>query len=152
MIKVIDDGIEITLQGNQSNPLFLFSLLLVAMAMVTAVIAMTLPVKVTIGALFVLAVFIFMFNIYKNHHGKRSYFATGRLVLKERHFLIGAHSVKLTQHAELLLIDGGLVIKDAGRVWHFSGFETDKESQIAKSVLEGKRLEKKACAIRLAEP
>ena len=56
---------------------------------------------------------------------------------------------KLTDDVQITLTDGILIIKDIGRSWYISGFESDKECHVAKSVLEGKALEKKEKAIRI---
>lgn len=63
MLKVIDDSVQITLMGKDKNPLFLVSLVLVICAVLVAIIAMTMSIRITIGAMFIFACLIFGFNI-----------------------------------------------------------------------------------------
>lgn len=149
MLKVIDGGVQITLTGKDKNPLFIISMLLIILALIVAVIAMTMSIRITIGALFVFACLIFAFNIYKNKMSNQSFISTGQLIIKNRHFISGGHAVKLSNDAKIEIINQTLIINDLGRVWHIVGFEQDKEIHVAKSVLEGKPLEKKERAIRL---
>lgn len=149
MLKVIDDGITITLTGKAKNPLLLWSSALVILAVGLAVVAMTMPIRITIGAMFGFAVLIFIFNIYKNKLKNHSFINQGQLTIKNRHFISNGHSVKLSDNATITIAQHKLIIDDLGRVWHIFGFEQDKELHIAKSVLEGKALEKRERAIRL---
>lgn len=149
MLKVVDDGVQITLMGKNKNPLFVMSVLLMILAVAVAIIAITMPIRTTIGALFVFACLIFAFNIYKNKLSHQTFINAGQLIIKNRHFIGGGHSVKLSNHAKIEMVNHTLIINDLGRVWHIAGFEQDKEIQVAKSVLEGKALEKKERAIRL---
>lgn len=149
MLKVVDDGVVITLAGKDKNPLFMMSLVLVILAIGVAVIAMTMSVEITIGSFFVLACLIFGFNLYKNKLKNHGFISTGNITIKNRQFIGGGQSVKLSSDAQISLANDTLIIKDLGRVWQISGFEMDKEIHIAKSVLEGKALEKRERAIRL---
>ncbi|MBE9579683.1 MULTISPECIES: hypothetical protein [Moraxella] len=149
MLKVIDDGVSITLNGTESNPVFIMAGVLVALAVCVAVVAMTAPVEITIGVMAVFAVLIFGFNIYKNRLKYQSRVATGVIIIKNRAFIAQGQNVKLSDNARIELINDALVITDLGRSWHILGFDNDKERQVAKSVLEGKALEKREQAIRI---
>ena len=61
MLKVIDDGVLITLNGTPKNTLYWFSLGLLALAVVVAVVAMVAPVQITIGFMAVFAVGFMVF-------------------------------------------------------------------------------------------
>lgn len=149
MLKVIDDGVSITLNGTESNPVFIMAGVLVALAVGVAVVAMTAPVEITIGVMAVFAVLIFGFNIYKNRLKDQSRIATGVIIIKNRAFIAQGQNVKLSENARIELINDTLVITDLGRSWHILGFDNDKERHVAKSVLEGKALEKREQAIRI---
>lgn len=149
MLKIIDDGVVITLTGNNKNPLLLWSSALLVLAVGLAVVAMTMPIRITIGAMFVFAVLIFFFNMYKNKLNNHGFIGAGQLTIKNRHFIGDGHSVKLSNHAKIEMVNHTLIINDLGRVWHIAGFEQDKELHIAKAILEGKTPEKRERAIRL---
>lgn len=149
MLKVIDDGVSITLNGTESNPVFIMAGVLVVLAICVAVVAMTAPVQITIGVMAVFAVLIFGFNIYKNRLKYQSRVATGVIIIKNRAFIAQGQNVKLSENARIELINDTLVITDLGRSWHILGFDNDKERHVAKSVLEGKALEKREQAIRI---
>ncbi|STZ07259.1 Uncharacterised protein [Moraxella caprae] len=149
MLKVIDDGVSITLNGTESNPVFVMAGVLVVLAICVAVVAMTAPVQITIGMMAVFAVLIFGFNIYKNRLKYQSRIATGVIIIKNRAFIAQGQNVKLSENACIELINDTLVITDLGRSWHILGFDNDKERHVAKSVLEGKALEKREQAIRI---
>lgn len=149
MLKVIDDGVSITLNGTESNPVFIMAGVLVVLAICVAVVAMTAPVQIAIGVMAVFAVLIFGFNIYKNRLKYQSRIATGVIIIKNRAFIAQGQNVKLSENARIELINDTLVITDLGRSWHILGFDNDKERHVAKSVLEGKALEKREQAIRI---
>lgn len=149
MLKVIDDGVLITLNGTPKNTLYWFSLGLLVLAVVVAVVAMVAPVQITIGFMAVFAVLIFIFNLYKNRQKYQSDIVSGQIVIKNRAFVFEGRTIKLSEQAYIHLTDSKLIIKDLGRVWHISGFDDVKECHVAQSVLEGKALEKQERAIRI---
>lgn len=149
MLKVIDDGVSITLSGTDTNPIFVMAGVLVVLAVVVAVVAMMASVKVTIATMAVFAVLIFSFNVYKNRLKYQSRIATGVIIIKNRVFITQGHTVKLSENASIELINDALVITDLGRSWHVLGFDDDKERHVAKSVLEGRVLQKQEQAIRI---
>ena len=149
MLKVVDDGVVIQLSGVQTNPLLIPAAMLVVVALIVAIIAMTMPVKATIGAMAVLAVLIFVFNRYKQRYQYEKTIATGQITVKNRHFISAGHAVKLSNDATIIVRHHTLTIKDLGRVWHITGFDNEKECLIAQSVLEGKALQKREQPIRI---
>lgn len=149
MLKVVDNGVAITLTGKESNPLFVMAGTLVVLAIIVAVVAMVAPVEITIGAMAVLAVLIFVFNVYKNRQQTQSHIKSGQIVCKNRTLIAGGHTVKLSTDAKIELMGDKLVVQDLGRSWHIGGFEDDKERHVAKSVLEGQALQKRERAIRI---
>lgn len=149
MLRVVDGGVSITLNGKDTNPLFVMAGVLVALAVCVAVVAMIAPVEVTIGVMALLAVLIFVFNVYKNRLQTQSHIKSGQITIKNRTLIAGGQTVRLTPDATIELVGKTLLIKDLGRSWHIGGFEDDKERHVAKSVLEGKALEKREQAIRL---
>ncbi|MDO4897154.1 MAG: hypothetical protein Q3971_07310 [Moraxella sp.] len=149
MLRVVDGGVSITLNGKDANPLFVMAGVLVALAVCVAVVAMIAPTEVTIGVMTLLAVLIFVFNVYKNRLQTQSHINSGQITIKNRAFIAGGQTVRLTPNATIELVGKTLLIKDLGRSWHIGGFDDDKERHVAKSVLEGKALEKREQAIRL---
>lgn len=149
MLKVIDDGVQITLTGKHKNPLLLYSSVLVVLAVVVAFVAALAPVRITLAVMFAFAGLVLLFNLYKNKLSTHSFISAGNLIVKSRHFISDGHSVKLSNDAVIKLSNQDLIIHDLGRVWHISGFAQIRELEIAKSVLEGKALEKRERAIRL---
>lgn len=149
MLKVIDDGVTITLTGKTKNPLLVASFVLVVLAVGVLIIAMTAQTRTTISVMFGFAILIFIFNIYKNKLTNHGFISQGQLTIKNRHFISNGHSVKLSDNATISITEQKLIVDDLGRVWHIWGFESDKELHVAKSVLEGKTPEKRERAIRL---
>ena len=149
MLKVIDEGVQITLTGKAKDPLFMLSFVLLGVAILVGVSAMMLPTKATLSIFFVFAVLVFGFNAYKRRLATQTFIATGSLTVKNRHFIGGAHAIKLSENAKIDIVGESLVIDDLGRKWHLSGFDDVKEIHVAKSVLEGKALEKQERAIRM---
>lgn len=149
MLKVIDDGVIITLNGTDKNPLFVMSVVLVGCAMAVAVIAMTMSVDVTIGAMAVFAVMIFIFNLYKNRLSTQITITSGNITIKKRHFITAQHSVRLSDNAVISLSDDVLTVADLGRVWRITGCDDVKEIHVAKAVLEGQTPQKQERAIRI---
>lgn len=150
MLKVLDDGVQIVLVGKSKNPLWVMSIWLVVVAVAVAVVAMTMPVDITIGVMFIFALLIFTFNHYKDKLSSYAYISTGELIIKSHHFITNGHSVKLSATVNIDILGGTLQIKDRGRVWHISGFGDEKELSVAKSVLEGRLLQTRERAIKLA--
>lgn len=149
MLKVVDDGVSITLTGQDKNPLFVMASVLVILAVGVAVVAMTMPVEMTIGVMAVFAVLVFGFNLYKNRRQYQHHISNGQIIIKNHAFTINGQNIKLTHDAKIIMANDTLIISDLGRSWHISGFEAPQECTVAKSVLEGKPLQKNERAIRI---
>ncbi len=149
MLKVLEDGVQITLHGKDKNPLFLFSSVLVVCAILVAIIAMTSPIQTTLLAFFGLACLIFGFNIYKHKLSKQVVITTGTVVIKNNQIALQNQTIKLTQDAQISICDDSLNIEDLGRKWVFVGFENQKELEIVQCVLQGRMLQKRVKTIRL---
>lgn len=149
MLKVIDDGVVIELNGTDKNPMFWLSFGLIALALGVAFIAATMPVEVAMGSMALFAVLVFGFNILKNKQKTHSHITSGKLTVKRLEFVGGGEAVKLSENASISTTKDTLVVADLGRVWHISGFDSQKELLVAQSVLEGKPLQKREQAIRL---
>ncbi|UNU73712.1 hypothetical protein LU293_02030 [Moraxella nasovis] len=149
MLKVIDDGVEIALHGKQSNSLFWVSIVLVVLALIVAVVAMTQKVQITIGMMAVFAVVIFIFNTIKAKAKSRLSITSGHLVLKNQSFCCGHHAVQLSPTAQIIVANDTLIIKDKDKTWQISGFEHEKELMVAQSVLMGKDIAKQQKTIKM---
>lgn len=149
MLKVLEDGVEITLNGKDKNPLFLFSSVLVICAILVAVIAMVAPVEMTLLAFFGLACLILGFNIYKNKLSKQMLISTGVLTIKNQELQFLGRKILLSKNAQIIMLDESLTVMDLDKTWVFSGFDSQKELEVAHCVLQGKMLQKQAKSIRL---
>lgn len=149
MLKVLEDGVEITLNGKDKNPLFLFSSILVICAILVAVVAMVAPVEMTLLAFFGLACLILGFNIYKNKLSKQMLISTGVLTIKNQELQFLGRKILLSKNAQIIMLDENLTIMDLDKTWVFSGFDSQKELEVAHCVLQGKMLQKQAKSIRL---
>ena len=151
MLTVNDDGVSIQLSGQGSDPLFWWSVGLLVLGIIVAVICFTLPVEYAIGSLFVFAVAMFGFNI-KHHQAKRRHvFGVGELRLAPKRFAIDDKSLTLSETAEVSIDGVWLIIKDRGLEYHFTGFADEREIQVAKQVLQGKSIQSRAVSIRMAD-
>lgn len=149
MLKVLEDGVEITLNGKDKNPLFLFSSILVICAILVAVVAMVAPVEMTLLAFFGLACLILGFNIYKNKLSKQMLISTGVLTIKNQELQFLGRKILLSKNAQIIMLDESLTVMDLDKTWVFSGFDSQKELEVAHCVLQGKMLQKQAKSIRL---
>lgn len=149
MLKVIDDGVVITLNGTDTNPVFIMAGILVVLAIGVLIVAMVAPVEITIGVMTLFAMLIFGFNVYKNRRQYQSHIKSGQIIIKNHTLIANGQTDKLTHDAIIDVIDKTLVIKDVGRSWYISGFDDAKEIHVAKSILEGQALQKREQAIRI---
>ena len=151
MLTVNDDGVSIRLIGQGSDPLFWWSVGLLVLGIIVAVICFTLPVEYAIGSLFVFAVAMFGFNIKRHQAKRRHVFGVGELRLTPKRFAIDDKSLTLSETAEVSIDGVWLIIKDRGLEYHFTGFADEREIQVAKQVLQGKSIQSRAASIRMAD-
>lgn len=149
MIKVIDDGVQITLMGQNKDTLFLWSIAMLICAVVVAVICFTLPVPYAIASLAIWAVLMYFFNQKKHAAKSQKYHTQGLLVLKSHHIIINDMSIKLTKQAQIISENRCLIVRDGGVSHYFEGFDDQREIEVAKAVLGGQRIVKQAKSIKM---
>lgn len=149
MLTVNDDGVSIQLSGQGGDPLFWWSVGLLVLGMIVAVVCFTMPVEYAIGSLFVFAVAMFGFNIKRHRAKRRHVFGVGELRLTPKRFVIDDKSLTLSETAEVIINGAWLIIKDRGLEYHFSGFADEREMSIAKAVLDGQSVAKKNAVIKM---
>ncbi len=149
MLTVNDDGVSIRLTGQGGDPLFWWSVGLLVLGIVVAVICFTMPVEYAIGSLFVFAVAMFGFNIKRHQAKRRHVFGVGELKLTPKRFMIDDKSLTLSESAQVDIDGVWLIVKDRGIEYHFSGFADEREMSIAKAVLDGQSVAKKNAVIKM---
>ncbi len=149
MLTVNDDGVSIRLTGQGGDPLFWWSVGLLVLGIVVAVICFTMPVEYAIGSLFVFAVAMFGFNIKRHQAKRRHVFGVGELRLKPKRFMIDDKSLTLSESAQVDINGVWLIVKDRGLEYHFTGFADEREISIAKAVLDGQSVAKKNAVIKM---
>ncbi|WP_294032914.1 hypothetical protein [uncultured Moraxella sp.] len=149
MLTVNDDGVSIRLTGQGGDPLFWWSVGLLVLGIVVAVICFTMPVEYAIGSLFVFAVAMFGFNIKRHQAKRRHVFGVGELRLTPKRFMIDDKSLTLSESAQVDINGVWLIVKDRGLEYHFSGFADEREMSIAKAVLDGQSVAKKNAVIKM---
>lgn len=149
MLTVNDDGVSIRLTGQGGDPLFWWSVGLLVLGIVVAVICFTMPVEYAIGSLFVFAVAMFGFNIKRHQAKRRHVFGVGELRLTPKRFMIDDKSLTLSESAQVDINGVWLIVKDRGIEYHFSGFADEREMSIAKAVLDGQSVAKKNAVIKM---
>ena len=151
MLTVNEDGVSIQLSGQGGDPLFWWSVGLLVLGIIVAVICFTLPVEYAIGSLFVFAVAMFGFNIKRHQAKRRHVFGVGELQLTPKRFMIDDKSLTLSESAQVDINGAWLIIKDRGLEYHFTGFADEREIQVAKQVLQGKSIQSRKVNIRMAD-
>lgn len=151
MLKIHDDALHIELNGKHSDPLFWWSLLLLMLGVLVAVICFILPTTYAVGALFVFAVAVFFFNIKKQQAKSCRKLSVGTLIVKPSFFDMKElpMPVRLGEQASIQNEQGVLIIKDGGREYRLSGFENDQEIHIVQAVLQGRGIATRHANIRM---
>lgn len=151
MLIVEDDGVIITLNGKVKDSLFWWSMILLLLGVLVAIICLIAPVFYAIGALALFAVVVFVFNIQRQKAKTCHMFSQGRLKITPKHFEIHNKSLTLSASATISAKDNEMTIVDRGIEYHFTGFADDREINIAKQVLLGKSIKTNAVAVTLAK-
>lgn len=151
MLIVEDDGVIITLNGQVKDPLFWWSMILLLLGVLVAIICLIAPVFYAIGALALFAVVVFVFNIQRQKAKTCHMFSQGRLKITPKRFEIHNKSLTLSASATISAKDNKMTIVDRGIEYHFTGFADDREINIAKQVLLGKSIKTNAVAVTLAK-
>lgn len=151
MLIVEDDGVIITLNGKEQDPLFWWSMILLLLGVLVAIICLIAPVFYAISALALFAVVVFMFNIQRQKAENCHIFSQGRLKITPKRFEIHNKSLTLSASATVSAKDNKMTIVDRGIEYHFTGFADDREINIAKQVLLGKSIKTNSVAVTLAK-
>lgn len=149
MLKVIDDGVQVSLQGKDRDTLMVWAGILLVCAAVVAVLCMTLPVRYALVSVALLAVAVYFFNQKKHAARVCKNFQVGTLSVKKGHFNINGIGVRLGDDAQIHTMGDELVIKDRGISYRFGGFENAQERDVVESVLQGRTLQKRNANIRM---
>lgn len=159
MLKVIENGVLITLTGDASKQdgVFLFGLLLLVGAVLVALAMVFLPTKWAIGALALLVVGSFIFNHWRQQQTQQSgqeidsgviQLTQGQLVHqqmgKQQTIILDAQDYVELNNDQLIIYSA-----DKQKKCQVVGFETLKEAEVAKKVLQGKTLATKNTNIKL---
>ncbi|MDO5652162.1 MAG: hypothetical protein Q4G13_08550 [Moraxella sp.] len=149
MLKVLNDGVQITLNGNGSDPLFIWAGCLVGLAVLVAVGCMVLPVPYAIGSVALLAIFMYFFNQQRHAVKTIKHYHQGVLIIRSNHFSIDGAGVGLSDNAQIDIAKGVLSVVDRGLSYRFVGFDDDKELEIAKKVLQGHAITKNEKTVKM---
>lgn len=151
MLIVEDDGVIITLNGKVKDSLFWWSMILLLLGVLVAIICLIAPVFYAIGALAVFAVVVFVFNIQRQKAKTCHMFSQGRLKITPKRFEIHNKSLTLSASATVSTTDNKITIIDRDIEYHFTGFADNREIDIAKQVLLGKSIKTNSVAVTLAK-
>lgn len=162
MLKLTDDGAKITLQGQPpagDSGLFWFGSALLIGAVAVALAMSVLPERWAIGALALLIIGSFIFNLQRQKRKQAAsgvissgilWIRNGELVhdaLGKRNHIILAEGDKVTLYGEQLQI----VDANNMRKYHISGFATEQEAQATKAILQGQALNKRHVNIKMQD-
>lgn len=160
MLKLTDDGAKITLQGQPTSGdggLFWFGAALFIGAIVVAVAMSILPERLSIGALALLIVGSFVFNIKRQQHKKALSGVISSGVLWVRAGELVHDNQGKREHIQLLDTDNitlhgeQLHIIDANEVrkCHICGFDNEQEAKATQAILQGRALTKRHVNIKM---
>lgn len=147
---VLDDGVQITLTGKDSDTLFVWAIAMLLCAVAVAVVCMTMPVPYAIGAVALWAVAMYFFNQKKHAAKTQKRYAQGALTIKNHQVNINGLVINLSQDAKIVANNEHLMIQDKGMTHYFTGFADVNEIQIAKAVLGGQKIAKREKMISMA--
>ena len=160
MLKLTNDGAKITLQGQTQagdNGLFWFGAALLVGAVAVALAMSLLPERLAIGALALLIVGSFIFNRKRQQHknSMKGHISSGILWVRDGglvHDNQGKRNhIHLIEGDKITLDDQQLQIVDANNQCkcHISGFDTIKEAQATKAILQGQIFNKRHVNIKM---
>ncbi len=160
MLKLTDEGAKITLQGSPpagDGGLFWFGSALLIGAVVVAMAMSLLPERLSIGALALLIIGSFIFNLKRQQRKKEMsgiinngilWIRAGELVHDNQG---RRENIQLAASDKITLFGEQLQIVDAEnrRKYHISGFGNVQEAQATKAILEGKTFSKRHANIKM---
>lgn len=146
----IDNGQLIIQLNAPSTPRPIWAGVLLVLALVVAVIMMTMPSAYALMALFVLAVVCFVFNLFRLRAKKH---VIGQGVIKAVPFLLTLDDTSLPIGADttIAINDDKMIIQNQHHKWILLGFEHPKEMQVLKAVLLGQKPITRQVAIKLQD-
>ena len=161
MLKLIDDGAQITLQGQPraaDSGMFWFGSALLIGAVAVAMAMSLLSERLAIGALALLIIGSFIFNRQrqKQKQAASGMISSGTLWVRAGelvHDNLGKREqITLADTDKVLLLNSALQIVDGNdnRRYYISGFETNQEATAAKAILEGQALTKRHVNIKMS--
>lgn len=160
MLKLTDDGAQITLTGRssaQGDGLFWFGSALLIGAVAVAMAMSLLPERLAIGALGLLIIGSFIFNWLRQQQKKKnlSNIHSGLLEVKAGSFVHQAggsrQQISLAPGDRIELSGSTLCIFTASNELksQISGFESEKEAQVMQALLKGQTFGKRNANIRM---
>ncbi len=160
MLKLTDEGAKITLQAQPAtadNGLFWFGSALLVGAVLVAVAMSLLSERLSIGALALLIIGCFIFNLKRQQRKKALsgvinggvlWVQTGELV----HDAGGKRTAITLQDSDRVTLFGEqlqIVDRDDNRKYHISGFESAQEAKVTKAILQGEAMGKRHVNIKM---
>ncbi len=160
MLKLTDDGAKITLQGQPTagdGGLFWFGAALFVGAILVAMAMSILPERLSIGALALLIIGSFIFNLKRQQRKKAlsGVISSGILWVRAGELVHDNQGkrehIKLLEDDTVTLTGEQLQIVDANSVrkCHISGFDTEQEAKAAQAILQGQALNKRHVNIKM---
>lgn len=162
MLKLTDEGAKITLQGvptTTDNGLFWFGSALLIGAVAVAMAMSLLPERLAIGALALLIIGSFVFNIQRQKRKKAlsNTITSGVLWVRSGELVHDnqgqRNSIKLLADDKVLLHGEQIQINDAHdtQKYKISGFESAQEAKAAQAILQGQTLGKRHVNIKMQD-
>ncbi|PNK60951.1 hypothetical protein [Psychrobacter sp. FDAARGOS_221] len=160
MLQVTDTGANITLSGKASgygDGVFWFGVALLIGAIGVAMAMSLLPERLAIGALAVLIIGSFIFNVMRNKQKNAGHGEISSGILKVQHGMFvhnmfgKTQTISVQADDNIELSNSALTITDANgnRKCHITGFDSDKEAQVMKAILQGQQFGKRNANIKM---
>ena len=151
MLSVNDKGVSVRLAGTpRADWSFALTALVGLLALGVAYVAITQPVMMSLGAIFVLACACFALNRYKA--AQKNLVITGTLLdVSAGQLDYQGRQIKLDPNANISIQNNDLTIQNGADKITISGFETTKECQVVQAVLKGQAVSKKHAKIKMAD-
>ncbi|MGO3176520.1 hypothetical protein [Psychrobacter sp.] len=161
MLKLTDDGAKIHLQGQSptaDNGMFWFGAALLVGAVAVAVAMSLLSERLAIGALALLIIGSFIFNVQRQKQKKamNGMINGGVLWVRAGEFVHDGQGkrqhVQLVDDDDITLVDEQLQIigLDGTPKYYISGFDSLQEAKAAKAIMKGQALSKRHANIKMS--
>lgn len=152
MLQVVNDGVIIQLDGKTHNRLFALTIGLIITAIITAIIAMTMPTPFAIGAMAFFATLIFGFNLLTQKDKQHITLSSGQLHVTPHQLTHQKGVFCLSDKAVITQSDNTLTISDPTNISQtiiICGFHDLRHLDITQQILRGKKIAKNHVAIKL---